>query len=75
MKATRKDAQKAKGRAAKLFGDLIGDGVAIGITRLGDDQFGLKVNLTKQPAEGVELPDQIEGVPIQIEIVGRIRKR
>ena len=74
MNANLKEAQAAKSRAAKVFGDLVGD-VAIGIMKLGDDRFGLKVNLTEEPAEGLSLPDEIEGVPVTVEVVGRIRKQ
>ena len=74
MNASLKDAQAAKGRAAQVFGDLVGD-VAVGIMKLGDDHFGLKVNLTEQPTKGTSLPTEIDGVPVQVEVVGRIRKR
>jgi len=74
MKASLKDAQAAKGPAAKVFGDLVGE-VAVGIMKLGDDHFGLKVNLTEKPARGIRLPDEIKGVPVKVEVVGRVRKR
>jgi hypothetical protein len=69
-----KEAQAAKSQAARVFEPLVGE-VAVGIVPLGGDRYGLKVNLTTQPAEGVSLPDEIEGVPVQVEVVGRIRKR
>jgi hypothetical protein len=74
MSASLKDAQAAKGRAAKVFGDLVGD-VAVGIMKLGEDRFGLKINLTERPADGIVLPEDIEGVPVKVEVIGRIRKR
>jgi hypothetical protein len=74
MSANLKDAQAAKSRAAKVFGELVGD-VAVGLVKLGDDQFGLKVNLTEQPSANLALPDNIDGVPVQVEVVGHIRKR
>jgi hypothetical protein len=74
VNASLKDAQSAKARAAKVFGELVGE-VAVGIVRLDNDKFGLKVNLTDEPAKGVSLPEEIEGVPVTVEVVGRIRKR
>jgi hypothetical protein len=74
MSASLKEAQAAKSRAAKVFGELVGE-VAVGVMKLGEDNFGLKVNLTEKPAEGISLPDEIEGVPVKVEVVGRIRKR
>lgn len=68
-------ARAAKERASAVFSPLVGDEVAVGITRLDDEGFGLKVNLTSEPDRGVTLPDEIEGVPVQVEVVGRIRKR
>ncbi len=65
----------AKQRAAEVFVPLVGEEVAVGITRLGDDNFALKVNLTSESGEDVELPDEVEGVPIQVEVVGEIRKQ
>lgn len=44
----------------------------VGITRLGDG-YGLKVNLDR--TEGVDVPDHVDGVPVQVERVGRITKR
>ena len=74
MNASFKDAQAAKGVAAKVFHDLVGD-VAVGIMKLNDDHFGLKVNLTDEPPANISLPDEIDGVPVKVEVVGRIRKR
>ncbi len=68
-------ARAAKKRAAQIFVPLVGEEVAVGITRLGEDRFALKVNLTSEPGQDVELPDEIEGVPVQVEVVGKIRKR
>ncbi len=70
-----KSAQAAKRRAAQVFVPLVGEEVAVGITRLDDDCFCLKINLTSEPDKDVELPDEVEGVPVQVEFVGKIRKR
>jgi hypothetical protein len=68
-------AQAAKPRASQQFATLVGEEVAVGIVRLGDEGFGLKVNLTAEPPETVTLPDEVEGVPVEVEVVGKIRKR
>jgi hypothetical protein len=74
MSTSLQDAQAAKKKCAKVFGDLVGE-VAVGIMKLGRDDFGLKVNLTEAPPEGIRLPSEIEGVQVKVEVVGRIRKR
>ncbi len=73
MSTTTLDAARdAKGPALEVFGRLA-DVAGIGITRF-DDGFGLKVNLTQEPEPGVELPQEVNGVPVRIEVVGRLRK-
>jgi hypothetical protein len=68
-------AQAAKPRAAQIFAPLVGEDVAVGIARMDDDGFCLKVNLTSDPGQDVELPGEVEGVPVRVEVVGVIRKR
>jgi len=66
-------AQAAKGRVRRVLSrkaELVG----VGITRV-DEGYGVKVNLASPPAEDVELPTQVDGVPLRIEVVGAIRKR
>jgi endonuclease YncB( thermonuclease family) len=46
----------------------------VGITRVGDG-YGLKVNLAAQPKRQVRLPEEIDGVPVRVEVVGPIRAR
>ena len=48
--------------------------VGVGITRVGDGQ-GVKVNLQTPPGPGVTLPESVEGVPVRVDVVGRIRKQ
>lgn len=63
-------ARAAKPKASLLLASL--PVVGLGITRVGDG-YGLKVNLDqKVPDDAV--PDQVDGVPIKIEVVGKIRK-
>lgn len=67
-----KDARTAKKKAAQVFHNLIGE-VAVGIMPLG--RYGLKVNLTEAPVDGITLPNKIGNVPVRIEVVGKILKR
>jgi hypothetical protein len=71
---SRNEAQKAKAKASKVFKPLVGE-VAVGIMRLGEENFGLKVNLSEPPGDDVSLPTEVDGVPIKVEVVGKIRKR
>lgn len=48
--------------------------VGVGITKL-EGGYGLKVNLEELPPADTPLPDNIEGVPVRFEVVGKIRKR
>lgn len=71
--STLEEARAAKDRVRKLCARKA-DVAGVGITRVGDG-FGVKVNLTTAPAEGVELPKVVDGVPIKVEVVGPIRKQ
>ncbi len=66
-------ARAAKTRALSVFAGLASVG-GVGITRVGDG-YGLKVNLTEAPSEGVDLPAEVDGVPVVIEIVGSVTKQ
>jgi hypothetical protein len=44
----------------------------VGITRLGDG-YALKLNVAAEAAPG--LPTELDGVPVIVEVVGRITKR
>lgn len=73
MGATKDDARAQKTRAAAVFG-LVGEVVGVGITRV-NSGYGLKVNLREEPAAGVEVPQDVNGVPVRVEVSGPIRKR
>jgi hypothetical protein len=66
------EARAAKASAAAAFGRLA-EVAGVGITRVGDG-YGVKVNLSRPP-DTPGLPTEIDGVPIQVEIVGPIRKQ
>ncbi len=65
------EARAAKAAAADVFSPLA-PVVGVGITRIGEG-YGLKINLREQ-ARG-PLPTEVAGVPVQVEVVGPIRKR
>jgi hypothetical protein len=67
------EARAAKAPAAEAFGRLA-EVVGVGITRVGKG-YGLKVNLSRQPRGASSLPSEIAGVPVRVEVVGKIRKR
>lgn len=70
-----KMARAAKIAAKKAFADLEVEVVGVGVTRVDvSPGYGVKVNIRAAPAEGVVLPVEIEGVPVRVEVVGRIRK-
>ncbi|HEX8151641.1 MAG TPA: hypothetical protein VF698_00885, partial [Thermoanaerobaculia bacterium] len=65
----RDDARAAKHKAAELLRDLP-QLAGLGITKVGK-RYAVKLNLTAE-AE-IELPDEIDGVPLKVEVVGKIR--
>jgi hypothetical protein len=70
---TLNEAKATKSKCAQAFRPLVGE-VAVGVMPLGEGRYGLKVNLAAPPDENVVLPDEIDGVPVQIEVVGPVRK-
>ena len=71
--STLKQARAAKVKALEIFGNLVTGNVAVGVTNLGNNQYGLKIRLTEKPEK--ELPKNVDGVDIvSCEIIGHIRK-
>lgn len=66
-------ARSAKQRALELLGDLPGL-VGIGLCKVGDG-YGLKVNLEAAPPRRARVPKSIDGVPVNVQVVGRLRPR
>jgi hypothetical protein len=66
-------ARAAKAHAHAVFSKL-GDVVGVGITTIGSE-YGLKINLASPPPTSSTLPTEIDGVPVRVEVVGRIRKQ
>ena len=65
-RAVKEKAVKVVGRSARVCG--------VGITRQGG-VYAVKVNVEEEPAERETLPEEIDGVPIFIKVVGKIRKQ
>ncbi len=66
-------ARAAKAAAKRLLaGDI--NVVGIGITRIGEG-YGVKINLTSEAAPGAAPPAEVEGVPVEVEVVGPLRPR
>ncbi|MFO1323630.1 MAG: hypothetical protein U1F15_06160 [Burkholderiales bacterium] len=72
-RCTQEEARSAKPRAHSAFSRLA-DVVGVGIARRGDG-YALKVNLRCAPPAGVALPSDIDGVPVEVEVVGTLGKR
>jgi hypothetical protein len=70
MGCTLEQARAAKEKAKRLFTASVG----VGITRL-DEGYAVKVNLRNPLASEETIPKFIDGVPVQVEIVGEIRKQ
>jgi hypothetical protein len=66
-------ARAAKPHALEVF-SAFAEVVGVGLTRI-DDGYGLKVNLGTAPRDDATLPRDVDGVPVRVEVVGKIRKR
>jgi hypothetical protein len=66
-------ARAAKDAARDAFSE-IGEIVGVGITRV-DGDYAVKINLRDEPKAGTELPTHVQGVPIRVEVTGRIVAR
>jgi hypothetical protein len=66
-------ARAAKRAALREFG-RIGHVVGVGITRI-EGEYAVKINLREPLDPNTQLPTEIDGVAIRIEITGSIRRR
>jgi hypothetical protein len=67
-----REARDAKGRAREIF-SRFGKVNGVGITRQ-DGRYAVKVNFESEPQAG-DLPREIAGVPIVVQVVGKIHKQ
>lgn len=70
---TLEKAQAAKQAALRRF-ERIGKVVGVGITRVAGE-YAIKVNLSEPVLPGTELPTEIDGVRVRVEVTGTIRAR
>ena len=70
--STLEEARKAKPKALALFKKLA-PVVGVGITWVGEG-YGVMVHLRDSPRAGTQLPKDVDGVPVQIEVVGQPHK-
>lgn len=70
---TLEKAQTAKRLALQRF-RTIGKVVGVGITRV-EGEYAIKVNLREPIDPGTEVPTEIEGVRVRVEVTGVIRTR
>jgi len=72
-RVTLEKAQAAKRTALRLL-ETVDSVVGVGITRL-DGEYAVKVNLSGPVTPGTELPTEIDGVAVRVEVTGAIRAR
>jgi len=70
---TLEEAKAAKKTALRLC-ETVASVVGVGITRFGGE-YAVKINLSGPVAPGTELPTEIDGVPVRVEVTGSIRAR
>ena len=70
MGPTLEEARAAKDKAKQLFARNVG----VGITKI-NDGYAVKVNLQEPLVDKENVPTAIDGVPVQFEVVGEIRKQ
>ncbi len=74
----REGANIEKARAAKALVLSRVTGVpqvnGVGLIRVGEG-YGVKINLAEPLEVGTELPEEVDGVPVVVEFIGRITKR
>jgi len=66
-------AQAAKKAALRRF-ESLANVTGVGITRV-RGQYAVKLNLSEPVRPGVELPPEIEGVALKVEVTGPIKSR
>ena len=70
------DIERARAAKRRLY-ELLPDSLqinGIGITWVGED-YAVKLNLDSAPPDGLDLPRAVDGVPVVVEVVGKIAKR
>ena len=68
------DAARAAKSKAKQVLSQYGQVNGVGITER-DGQYTIKVNLEKESVTDEDWPDSIDGVPLVVQLIGKIRKQ
>ena len=68
------DKARAAKKATQSRLEAEGRSAAVGITRV-DGEYAVKVNFPTPRAAEARVPREIDGVTVQVEVVGAIRKR
>jgi hypothetical protein len=68
------DRARAAKKVAQARLEAEGSSAAVGITRV-DGEYAVKVNITVGHDTDSSVPTQIDGVPVQVEVTGAVRKR
>jgi hypothetical protein len=68
------DAARAAKTKAKQVLSQYGQVNGVGITER-DGQYAVKVNLEKATVTGEDWPESIDGVPLVVQLIGKIRKQ
>jgi hypothetical protein len=66
-------AQAAKRSALRRFKRL-GKVTGVGITRVGG-KYAVKMNVSEPFDPAIDVPAEIDGVPLRVEVTGRVRPR
>ena len=73
MAVSKERARAAKEAVHRAF-SRVGTVAGVGITKVGGD-YAVKVNLESPLPRGSDPPDQVDGVPVKVEVVGKITPR
>ena len=68
------EAARAVKEKAQIVFARLGRVCGVGITRR-DNTYAVQVNLEEELAADCQCPDEIDGVPVVVHVVGRIRKQ
>jgi hypothetical protein len=72
MSASLDQARAAKQKVKELLADrAVINGVGISSV---NERYAVKVNMTRPPTADDAIPTQVDGVPVNVEVVGNIRK-
>ncbi len=67
MEATYDQAKKVQLRARAVFGQVTSVRT-VAIVRVTPNGFGLRIDVANDPPSGTELPNHIEGVPVELRV-------